>query len=388
MDFYPILKASGIPTTQAELETRWRTLVDAAALTINNDNKMSPFWRFVTAAVTTPVLWLTDTLANTVLPNAFVKTATGTFLDLLAWAVNLERKPATKAAGVVRFTRSNTALAITVPAGTVVETPSINGVVYRLITQQDATFVGSNATLDVSTQAEAVGAAYNLAAGYYNILPDPITGVTAVANPADWITQPGTDIETDAALRARIRNQFGTASSFHTDSVYRALIGQFAGVDVDAIWFEHNAPRGPGTANAYVLFDFAAPVSQYLTQINQYITDDGHHGHGDDLIVYQMPEQTRTLTVTVYCEKFLTSAEQSALQAGVTDFVNAAFRENKAYTPTLTYPYSRFSFSKLGDELHSQFAGIHSVVFSLGDIVTGKWIPRLTSLTVTVEETE
>jgi len=288
----------------------------------------------------------------------------------------------------VRFTRTDTGLAITVPLGTVIQTAAINGVVYQLRTTAALSFAGVSTTLDVPVVAVLPGAAYNLAAGYFNILPVPIIGVTAVANGVDWITTPGTDVELDDGLRARVRNQFGTASSFHTDSVYRALISAFPGVAIDAIWFEHSAPRGPGTANAWVLFDFSAPVTSYLATINGFITDQGNHGHGDDLQVFQMPEHTTTLTATVKCEKFLTTAQQTALHDGVVDFVNAAFRENKAYSPTLTLPYARFSFSKLAEEIHLEFAQVHSISFSLGDIVTGLWIPRLTSLTVTVAETE
>ncbi|QSB01968.1 baseplate J/gp47 family protein [Methylomonas sp. EFPC1] len=388
MDFTQILKDNGIPTTQAELESRWRDIVASAGTAISNDSIMSPFWRFVTAAVTNPVLWLVNFIAVTVMPNAYVKYAVGEFLELLADAVNLFRKQPTKTKGAVTFVRVDTGLAITVPINTVVQTATINGKVYQVKTTEAKSFVGTNTTLAVPVEAVETGSAYNLAANYYNVLPVPIIGITAVANGVDWISSPGTDVETDDALRARIRNQFGTASSYHTDSVYRSLIAQFPGVAIDAIWFEHNAPRGPGTANAYVLFDFSAPVSTYLLAINQYITDQGNHGHGDDLIVYQMPEQTRTLTATVWVEKFLTTEQQAQIDADVTVFINAAFRENQAYKPTLTYPYSRFSFSKLSEDIHAQFPAVHSVSFSLTDIVTTKWIPRLTSLTVTVQETE
>lgn len=388
MDFLKVISDNGIPTTQAGLESEWRTTMAAQNSQISNDNKMSPFWRLTTALVTTPVLWLINFIASTLMPNCYVKFATGAFLDLLAEAVNVTRKPATKTTGTITFTRTDTNLSITIPVGTVIQTAPINGVVYKLLTTHELAFVGTNATLAVPVIAEHPGSAYNLAANYYSVLPSAIAGVTAVNNGIDWIDSPGADLEDDNDLRARVKNQFGTAASFHTDSVYKSLIGQFPGVSIDAIWFQHNAPRGPGTANAYVLFDFSAPASQYLADINQFITDDGNHGHGDDLIVYQMPTQNQTLTATVWVEKFLTQAQQDAIEAGVIDFINAAFRENESYTPTRTYPYSRFSFSKLGEEIHRQFADVHSVDFSLDDIVTALWVPRLTSLTVTVQETE
>lgn len=388
VDFTQLLKNAGIPTTQTALEIQWRQTMAAQNSQISNDDRMSPFWRLVTAMVTNPVLWLINFLALTVMPNAYVKYATGSFLDLLADAVNLTRKPATKTVGMVTFTRTDSGLAITIPLGSVIQTAPINGIVYRVITTQALSFVGASLTLNVPVEAEFSGASYNLAANYFSILPTPIIGVSAVSNGVDWITAPGADIETDNDLRARVRNQFGTASSYHTDSVYKSLIGQFQGVSIDAIWFQHNAPRGPGTANAFVLFDFSAPVSQYLTDINTYITDDGNHGHGDDLVVYQMPVQNQVLTATVWVEKFLSATEKTSIQTGVATFIGAAFRENRAYSPTLTYPYSRFSFSKLGEEIHREFQNIHSVDFSLSDIVSELWVPRLTSLTVIIQDTE
>ena len=388
MDFTQTLKDAGIPTTQEELDVIWKDTVTATGSLISNTDKMSPFWRVVNALITEPVLWLVNFIAVTLIPNAYVKYAEKEFLDLLADAVNLTRKQPTKASGIVRFSRVDLGLAITVPIGTVIQTASINGVIYKLITTDTRSFATGLLTLDVPVIAEAEGSIYNFGTNYYSILPEQIAGVTAVTNPSDWLALPGTDVELDDDLRGRIRNQFGTASDYHTDSVYKAMISTFPGVHIDAIWFEHNAPRGPGTANAFILFDFSATVATLLANINNYITDQGNHGHGDDLIVYQMPEQTKTLTATVYVEKFLSTAQKTAIHDTAVQFINAAFRENTLYKPTLTLPYSRFSFSKLAEEMHLLIPQIHSITFSLPDIVTAKWIPRLTSLTVNVLDTE
>ena len=101
-----------------------------------------------------------------------------------------------------------------------------------------------------------------------------------------------------------------------------------------------------------------------------------------------MPEQNQTLVVDVWHETDLTAAQIAQLQTDVGNFVNAAFRENNQYGPTLTFPYARFSFSKLGQELHRDLSGLHSVDFSLPDIVSQLWVPRLTSLTVNISITE
>lgn len=388
VDFYKILSDSGIPTTEAELSTEWETVLTEQNSLISNDNAYSPFWRVINAMITQPVLWLVKFMAETVFPNSFVETATGIWLDLLAAAVNLSRKPASAAQGVIMFTRADVSAAYTIPAGTVIQTTAINGFIYELATNADTAFLPGQASVNVLCTAVGVGDAYNLATGYYAILQQPIAGITAVTNTDGWLSAPGTDIELDEDLRNRVRNQFNTASDYHTDSVYRFMISQFQGVKSDAIWFEHNAPRGPGTANAFVLFDFDAPATQYLIDINAYITDDGHHGHGDDLQVYQMPVTTHALIVNVWHEDFLSATEISQLQADIDNFIRCAFRENKAYSPTLTYPYSRFSFSKLGRELHSEFPDVQSIDFNLADIISALNVPTLSSLTVNMAVTE
>ncbi len=387
-EFKKILDDAGIPTTQAQLDAQWKADVIAAGSTINNDSQYSPFWRAITALITKPAYWLIQLMITTVMPNAFVKYATGSFLDLLADAVNLERKSAVATVGSVIFTRSNVSIDTVIPAGTLIQTARINNRVYQLKTTTETTFGSGELTVDVPVEAIETGSAFNLAAGYYAVLPTPIANIVSVSNDTGWITVPGSDIETDDALRARIRNQFGTASDFHTDSVYRSLIATFPGVDVESIWFVHEAPRGPGTANAYVLFDFAAPVVSYLADINHYITDQGHHGHGDDLKVFQLPEQTIDLTVTVFHQDFLTDDEISQLETDVTAFIGSAFRENTSYSPTLTAPFSRFSFSELDRDIHNQFSTIKSLAFNLNDIVTELWVPRLNSLTVTMQVSE
>jgi len=382
VDFNKLVKDAGIPTTQDELDVLWKQDVADAGSAINNDSIYSPFWRLTSALITQPALWFVGFLATTVLKNTFLKYASGPFVDLLADAVNLWRKEAVFTQGVITFTRNDVGQAVTIIVDTVVKTASINNKVYELKVTTETNFEVGQVTVDVPVIAVEEGADFNLATGYYSILEKPIGNITGVTNGENWLLTPGANIESDDDLKARVRNQFGTASDFHTDSVYRSLISTFPGVAADAIWFEHNAPRGPGTANAYVLFDFASPVATYLTNINYYIFDEGHHGHGDDLQVLQMPEQNQVLTASCWYEDFLTTDEINQLQTDITNFINAAFRENTSYKATLTLPYARFSFSKLAQEIHSEFSGLHSIDFSLPDIVTVKWIPRLTDLTV------
>ena len=105
VDFKQALADAGIPTTEDGLRKAWEKEVAAQGSKMSNTSAYSPFWRVITALVTKPVMWLISFVGDTVLPNFFVKTARDKWLDMLAWAVNVERKGATKAQGMLLFTR-------------------------------------------------------------------------------------------------------------------------------------------------------------------------------------------------------------------------------------------------------------------------------------------
>lgn len=384
VDFKQALADAGIPTTDAGLRQAWEAEVSAQGSKLSNTSAYSPFWRVVTALVTKPVLWILDFFVATVLPNFFVKTAVDSWLDMLAWAVNVERKGATKAQGVLLFTRTAPGGAMEVPARTVVQSAAINGHIYQLVTTAPGLFTDGLMQLQIPVEAIDTGSGFNLAPGYYAILPEPLPGIAQVVNADGWLTTPGADPEPNEDLRLRTRNQFSAVNQWHTDAVYRAMISAFPGVSPDGVYFEHGAPRGPGSANAYVLFEADVPAATYLEQINAHIRDSGNHGHGDDLLVMVMPETQHDVSVQIWPRSYLTAEQLQALEEGVTQFIRAAFRESSTsdYQPTRTHPQSRFSFSRLGEELHLQFAGIESLDFANADIVSELNIPRIRSLQV------
>nr|DAE00545.1 MAG TPA: Baseplate J like protein [Peduovirinae sp. ctjOQ18] len=387
VDFNEVVKKSGMPTTAEELRTQFNAIAAEEGL-ITNTSRMSPFWRLITAIVTTPVLWLKDVLVSTVLANMFVATASGQLLRLLAWAVNVTPKPAVAAQGVIRFYKTDARAVVTVKAGTLIQTERINGVVYELATTADFTITADKASSLIPVTASATGGAWNLAPGYYRILPVAVAGISRVVNEDDWLTTPGADEESDDELRERCRNQFNLVGNYHTDAVYRSMIASVAGLSIDRIYFEHDAPRGPGTANAYLLLDTGVISQPFIDAVNEHITGQGHHGHGDDMQCFAMPETLHQLNVTVYVENLANLAveESTALQSGVENLIRSAFRENSDFDVKRTWPYDRFSFSNLGRELHKAYAVIDSLAFSLTDIVSDLNVPRLSDLTVELKD--
>lgn len=386
IDFKKILRESGMPVDEQTVRDTLQQAADDEKL-VTNTSRMSPFWRLIQLLVIRPYMWIVDTLINNVLRNLFLMTAVGPFVDLFAAALKLTRKEATRAVGKITFTKNNPDNSVTVPAGTLIQTERINGIIYTVATTEQVIIPAGTQSALIDATATDSGAAFNLAPGYYQILPKAIDGIASVRNGDDWLTTPGADRESDDELKDRCRNQFNLAGSYHTDAVYRSLIATQAGLTIDRIFFLHDAPRGPGTANAYLLLDTGVISQPYVDSVNDYIMTQGHHGHGDDMRCIAMPETRHTLAVTVYVENLsnISSDDITALKSGVENMIRCAFRENGNYDVTRTWPYSRFSFSQLGRELHNAFALVDSVTFSLADIKSDLAIPRLNTLTVEVQ---
>lgn len=385
-DFKQMLAESGLPTEEVQIRQEFERLTEQEGL-ITNTSRVSPFWRLVTAIAVQPVKWLTDHLIAEILPNLFVKTAKDSWLQLQAWAVGLDFKAATKAEGVIHFTKESDLTELTIKAGTVVQTERINDVIFRLVVKQDTVIPKGVLRVGVPVIAEHEGASYNLASGYYRILPEAINGISVVENLEDWLTSPGADRETNEELRQRYRTQFSSVGQHHIDSVYKGMIAKVAGLSVDRIYFKHDAPRGPGTANAYLLLDTGVISQPFIDKVNRHVRDEGYHGHGDDLLCYAMPETQHNLTCALYFQPsiFVGEVRKQEILTQVENMIRCAFRENNNYNVTKTYPFSRFSWSKLGEEIHDNISEIASIVWGQTDIKSELSIPRIRQLAVTVQ---
>ncbi|MFQ1850155.1 baseplate J/gp47 family protein [Aeromonas veronii] len=389
VDFMALLAKSGVPTTEEAMEVELKKEVEAAGSLITNDSDVSPFWRLVRAVVITPALWLIRILlAGHVLPASFAATATDSYLDLKAWDVDLTRKPAQKTRGIVNFTKVNPAEATTIPDDVWVTTERINGTIYRVKPVQAVVSPAGEAVARVVCEAEFAGVAWNLAPGYYNLLSKPITGILSARNSEkEWITTQGADAESNDALGLRIKNQFSAVGRYHIDAIYRSMLASVAGIRADHIFFEHDAPRGPGTANAFILLEVGTTPASLIEKLNDYVNNQGNHGHGDDLQVMAMPETEHSLHLELWPVENLAAEQRLALVSEVKLLIQAAFRQSADYPAvTRTWPQSRFSLSQLGRELHQEFPEIKSLHFTELDIVSGLEIPRLAAIEVTLND--
>lgn len=378
---------SGIPTTTDALKKDIQADADASGLTFNNPSEYSPWWKFLTAIAVNPVNQLIQFVITHVMPNLFIRTATGDYLDMLGEDRGVERKGEAVLTGKITFTRDSIGSTLNVPADTWIRTAPINGKTYRVRTTAAAEFGATQYSIEINVEAETAGAGFNLAAGYFVILEKPITGITYVENGEGWITTPGANKETDDAYRDRIRAKFTAVSEWHINDVYKSIIAEFTGIDYNRIYIDNTEiPRGPGSADALVLFDTDVPGEEFLEDVNDYITVQGHHGHGDDLQVKPLPETQHDITQALYVIAGTSEERRAEIVTQAENIIRCAFRENTDYTTIKTWPYARFSMAALAEEITSRITELTSVEFTTGDIVSGLNVPRLQTLTSSITE--
>jgi len=375
-DFKQLMVDAGLPITEELAKQQWEDQLNEQAITIENNSPFSPFWRTIKALITLPVVSLFEWVAQSLFPDLFIMLAgRNALITLHGPSRNVFVFDAIKARGILMLERTETTGVLSVPLGSLVESDNISGNVYQLTLLNSAVFKEGENTTQVLVEAVIAGQGHNLPTGSYYNLAKPIDGVT-VTNEADWLIVPGANEENTEAYRNRIRNVFGTAAKWHINTVYKAIISDF-GIPINNIEIINGAPRGAGTADAYIYLNVGGVSTALLTVINQHIRDNGHHGHGDDFMVYAMP--TNNIDVIT---SYKLIANSSDINSDLENFIKAAFRLNDSYQPTRTRPNSTFSISKLKAELHQQFPELESITFDISDIESGLVLPNLNSLVV------
>ncbi|HEA19082.1 MAG TPA: hypothetical protein ENH88_22060 [Pseudoalteromonas prydzensis] len=376
MEFKTLMQKAGLPLDEQTAQTQWQAQLKKQNIQVANNSPFGPFWRTVEALITKPVVQLFNWIATQLMPDLFIMTASRTALiERHGPARNVFIQAGVKAQGILTFRRSNTEGETSIVAGTQVVTDTLGDTAYTLALLQDVYFSDGQSIAYAHAEATDTGAAFNLPAHAYRFFIEQQDGIT-VTNNDDWLIKPGSDDESTEHYRLRIRNVFGTAARWHINAVYKQIIASFA-VPIDNIEIQNGAPRGPGTANAYIYLDVGPVPSALLSAINQHIRSAGHHGLGDDFMVYAMATTGFDITAT-----YKLHPQSDSIQSELTTFIQAAFRQNAAYAPTRVAHQTVFSISQLITECHEQFSELQSIKFDIDDITAANWLPVLTSLTV------
>jgi len=257
----------------------------------------------------------------------------------------------------------------------------LSGIVYQYQLLETVIFENGETSVTGTVKATQPGDAYNLSAGYLTMMENPIDGVT-VTNGENWLTTPGTNDESPDSIRLRAQIAYGSLAKFHIDAVYKSIIAEFANLSPDNIFLEHEAPRGPGTANAWLMLDIGTPSTQFIASANDYLRGQGNHGNGDDIMVFAMPETLHDIVLKIWFNSDVSDSEKQKFLSDIELFVRCAFRENSLFECTKPWPQSTFSFSVLTQEIHNQFGKTFRLKFDNQDIINGLALPKIKTLTV------
>lgn len=264
-------------------------------------------------------LWQCYNLLQRLMQQAAPYHASGEWLDLHADGVDLSRRTATKAVGLVRFVRGNGTGNIVIPAGRIVRTlPDGVGEVYRYSNPAAAVLPAGAEHVDVAMEAEGYGAASNASAGQICELVTPVSGIAGVSNAADWLISEGADEETDAQLAERYRLQW-QGNNGCTKYAYMAWALGVPGVTSVSVLDRH--PRGQGTVDVVVRGADVLPTESLLEKVRAAIAP--HAPINDDWQV----KGPQAVPVTIAGELEYVSGDPDGLRATAENRLRTLFAE-------------------------------------------------------------
>lgn len=191
------------------------------------------------------------------LPNRFIQTARGKFLDLKAEELSITRYPAIKARGMVLFRRKKIGEDIRIDANKIVATkPNYQGEVLKYIVVESAVMKKGILECSVLVEAEFEGKNHNVVGGQIVDIMTPIAGIDFVTNNNNWMTSKGKDQESDDELR------------FRCIALWRGLSG--ANEDAYIYW----AKSINGVEDVRVLCETLGTVKLIFTKTNNQIPDE------------------------------------------------------------------------------------------------------------------
>ena len=284
---------------------------------------------------------LYDLVKEHIVPNMFVMTARGKWLDAHAATFGITRKPAKKAKGYLLFRRTDISGNVLIPKGTIVKTtPNIFGEELKFITIEEKVLIDGQAEISIQIEAEEPGAKYNVGEGVINTLTTYISGIDEIYNPADWLTEEGTDEETDESLRNRILLVWATKSIF-TDDYYR-----FHTLSVDGVvdcYIDNQHPRGQGTADIYIVSSSGMPTTDLITQVQTVI--DEIKTPAADIQVKSPTGKPVDLDITI--TSYSDYPDKTLIQTEAERRINALFVYNPDYKEVIfDYESRRFTIGK------------------------------------------
>ena len=266
--------------------------------------------------------------AGEALKQAFIQTASGSYLEMRAAERLVEKKGAVATRGIVAFERAVPGTTnIVIPRLTIVSTPRDQaGREYRYVTDEETILPAGDMAVTVPLTAVHPGRSYNVVPGSITEIRTHINGIGSVNNLVDWLTVEGADAESDSSLRQRALLAWEELTLGSTARAYRSWALSVPGVA--SVWVDDTLPRGDGTVDVYVLGQGGTPSGALIDAV-QAVVDERRPITADALV--RVPEG-----VVVDIELNITPRagyDQETLEASVRAALGAYFGSSETVIP-------------------------------------------------------
>ncbi len=294
------LQAEGLPTTSWQPGAVPRTLAKADA-TVHADLRAT---------------------VRAIAKGAFLDDAEEAWLTLLAVSkYQVTRVPATYTAGYVRVSVASGAGPYTIgPAGLLVT----DGERRWRSTNLVSVTVSSAAPQSIPVRAESPGSDYNAATGALDTVVTPALAGLSVSNPVyasgTWITSAGNDEESDASLRARCRDRWGTLGRGAGDAAYRYWARTGHAYEAHVTRAVVHPGAGDGTLTVYLAGPAGAVSGTVEAAVQAWV--DTNKARTDNVSVVSAAARTVNIVATI---RVRSASDSTANRALATDALAAFF---------------------------------------------------------------
>ena len=257
------------------------------------------------------------TFLASILSQAFPFGSTDEWLDMHCAQVDVTRKPASKALGVVYFMRAGSTGNVAIAAGRVMRTLTDGqGNVYRFVTTEDVVLPDGATEVSAAAEAEEYGQASNVSAGQISEIVTTIPGVDSVENRTDWLTSEGADKEDNNSLEYRYELKWKSNNGV-TKYAYEEWALDVTGVVAAKIGDNH--PRGQGTVDVVVKGTAGVPTQALIDSVDAAVAQE--IPINDDVLV----KGPTPVTVDIDAELELIYGDPAGIIAGAEERIDALF---------------------------------------------------------------
>lgn len=266
-----------------------------------------------------------------VVPNIYLDTAAGIWLDAKAADYETYRRQAVKTRGSIIAGRYvDNGENVVIPQGRVVATPLDAGGERAKYLVTGTTVLESGALeVAVPVEAEFAGAKYNVGADMITEMITNINGIDYIYNEEDWITREGADTESDESLRQRAKAKWNELAQGAGDNAYVSWAQQMPGVVVVRVDSQH--PRGQGTVDVIITSTGGIPSDELVAQVQEYL-DQRKSLVADLLVIKPEPVQV-DFEVTLYLDPEY--GDEAEAQAEAEQVIDVMFRYGETDYPDI-----------------------------------------------------